>query len=383
KELLLEGKYQQLVNDGILKAQRFIEKDFKQSMLEKRGELIYGTKVNTSEKVSAFRKKLDCIIENGEWQIDLTPRPVIRHKQEPLFGKCDRNNHYLQQVQNSPSETDKASIKEYFENSRASVKYLWKNKHRDETCSLPKFTKKQACKLLSGRRISIYGDSTSFQLHDLLVDYFREGPLQCYGELFCKDHILCKVEDNDDPEKPEFKESSVKFIRSDHLTVSNALFESGVVDLNDISIGWKAFIGYYNVIILNTGHHYQDDELFIASLITMVNFVRERSPNSLIIYKASTVGHLNCSNLQHPLKDERSYSEIDELPYNWNLIHKQNIMAKKIIEAAGGVYMDVEKLMETRIDGHIGGQDCLRWCIPGPADVWLDLLFFILNELNH
>nr|CAG8626962.1 3949_t:CDS:1 [Entrophospora candida] len=270
RELLLKDKYQQLINDGIIKAHKFIRQNLKQSMLEKHNELIYGTKVNTIEKVSAFRKKLDYIIENGEWQIDLTPRPVIRHKQEPLFDECDINNHYLQQVQYSSLETDKALVKEYFENPRDSVKYLWKNKNKDEECSLPKFTKKEACKILSGQRISIFGDSTNFQFHDMLIDYFHDGLVQCYGELFCKDHSLSKEEDSDDSEKPEFGASLLRFIRNDHLTVSHSLFESGDIDLNDITIGWKPFIGQYNLMILNTGHHYQDDAYWWSRLFEVV-----------------------------------------------------------------------------------------------------------------
>ncbi|CAJ0844635.1 17116_t:CDS:10 [Entrophospora sp. SA101] len=208
------------------KSHKFIRQNLKQSMLENHNELIYGTK-------------------NGEWQIDLRLRPVIRHKQEPLFGECDINNHYLQQVQYSSLETDKALVKEYFENLKA-------------------------CKILSGQRISIFGDSTNFQFHDMLIDYFHDGLVQCYGELFCKYHSLSKEEDSDDSEKPEFGASLLRFIRNDHLTVSHSLFESGDIDLNVITIGWKPFIGQYNLMILNTGHYYQDDVYWWSRLFEMV-----------------------------------------------------------------------------------------------------------------
>ncbi|PKC12254.1 hypothetical protein RhiirA5_353153 [Rhizophagus irregularis] len=58
------------------------------------------------------------------------------------------------------------------------------------------------------------------------------------------------------------------------------------------------------------------------------------------------------------------------------------MIAKEIIEAVGGVYWNLENVMETRIDDHIGGQDCIRWCIPGPSDIWLNLLFVLLKELK-
>src|SRR5438067_1016646 len=69
KELLLRDKYQKLINDGISLAHKFIETDLGQAILENRDKLIYGTKVNTTEKVLAFRKKLKCVIDNGHWEM--------------------------------------------------------------------------------------------------------------------------------------------------------------------------------------------------------------------------------------------------------------------------------------------------------------------------
>ncbi|CAG8529628.1 8457_t:CDS:10 [Cetraspora pellucida] len=314
------------------------------------------------ENLIEFRNRLDCIITKGNWVLDLTPRPLIRHKQDSIYGKC------YKRYQNSSN----ISVEEIWKLIPDSTKYVWKT---PKECPMPKINVEQARELISGHRFLIVGDKLQFQFHELLLDFFHEGPVQCYGENACKDHILCNIT-SDSPDQDR-KISIMKYIRNDILSHQKI----PPLDIKDFQLPWVHVSTKYNVMILNKGHHWHDDETFRNSLIDTVRAIRKRSDKNLIIYRATTLGHLNCKNIDRPLPVPPNATELDNLPYHWGDIHRQNLIAKEIIEGFGGVFLDMESVMITRADGHIDGRDCLRWCIPGPADVWLDFLFYILSEL--
>ena len=75
-------------------------------------------------------------------------------------------------------------------NVREDVKYVWTTPLE---CPLPKLTRTEVCSLISKVNLMIAGDLVHWQLHDLLLDFFHDGPTQCYGEQFCKKHFLCHV----------------------------------------------------------------------------------------------------------------------------------------------------------------------------------------------
>ncbi|CAG8508701.1 11160_t:CDS:2 [Racocetra fulgida] len=323
-----------------------------------------SSRVKDIDSLIEFRNQLECITK-GNWELDLTPRSLIRHKQDPRYGKCNKLHRNI--VKNHD-----ISVEEEWKLIPDSAKYVWKTPKK---CPIPKITVEQACNLLSGNKILIIGDKLQFQLHELLLDFFLDGPVECYGENACKDHLLCNII-TDDPDYNR-KISVMKFVRNDILSH----MKEPPIDVKDFQLPWIQFSTHYNVFILNKGHHWQNDETFRNSLIDTIINIRKKSEKNLIIYRATTLGHLNCKNADRPLPAPPNATELENLPYHWGDIHRQNLIAKEIIEGLGGVFLDVESVMITRVDGHFGGRDCLRWCIPGPADVWLDFLFYALSEL--
>ncbi|CAI2175747.1 16309_t:CDS:2 [Funneliformis geosporum] len=326
---------------------------------------IPGSNIKSREEILAFREKMKCITTKGKWVFDKTPREILKHKQEPLYGKCDKS-----------SNKRNSSIEEIWENTRNSVKYIWKPSHQ---CPLPNFTREDFCSLIIGLKFLLVGDVLSFQLHELLLDYFHDGPVQCYGHISCKEHVLCRP-------SPHLEDaynltSKMKYVRNDILSSKKFILLPGdhdYVELRNVELPWISFSYRYNVIILNKGHHYQDDKTFRLTLINAIINIRKKRPDTLIIFKSATLGHQNCNDPDlKPLETNYNINELKNVPYHWDEIHKQNMIAKEIVEAAGGVYWNLEYIMETRVDGHIGGRDCLRWCIPGPSDIWLNLLSYI------
>ncbi|GES80576.1 hypothetical protein GLOIN_2v334932 [Rhizophagus clarus] len=124
---------------------------------------IPGSNIKTKKDLLKFRERMDCISTKGKWVYDDTPRAILRHKQEPIFARCDKNSKPLDK---------NASIEEIWDNSRNSVKYKWETPHK---CPLPSFTREDFCSLITGLKFLLVGDVTSFQLHELLLNYFHDG----------------------------------------------------------------------------------------------------------------------------------------------------------------------------------------------------------------
>lgn len=102
--------------------------------------------------------------------------------------------------------------------------------------------------------------------------------------------------------------------------------------------------------------------------------IRETSPNALVIYKSSFIGHPFCNDATQPI-DPLTDEQLKRLPYGWSETKRRNAIAKAVIESAGGLYIDLAAMIDTRPDGHVGDSDCSRYCIPGPLDATAQVLY--------
>jgi hypothetical protein len=138
----------------------------------------------------------------------------------------------------------------------------------------------------------------------------------------------------------------------------------------------------YPILLMNRSPVTEDDDTFINTMIHTLSSIRRIRPDILILYRSSPVGHPYCDDADSPLPASLSDTEKRQLPFGWAEMDRRNAMARAIVEAAGGVYVDLAALVETRPDGHVGGNDCLRYCIPGPLDAWLDVLYQVFTVLQ-
>ncbi|CAI5518933.1 unnamed protein product [Closterium sp. Naga37s-1] len=133
------------------------------------------------------------------------------------------------------------------------------------------------------------------------------------------------------------------------------------------------------VLVLNRGAHYVEDEEFTEQLNRTLTRVREVAPELLIIYRSTPPGHAHCENITAPLKEPQDPAS---LPFHWGEFGRQNKLARQMVEAVGGVFMDVDPMTSLRGDGHMmPPSDCLHYCLPGPLDVWTQLLYNMLLHL--
>ncbi|KAI9492414.1 hypothetical protein BDB00DRAFT_828916 [Zychaea mexicana] len=291
------------------------------------------------QDAASLRAMVDCWT-TGHW-VGGEGYLVPKHFQDPLYGKChsDDRLHYRWQTEGC------TAIMETVHPGR------W-------------------CTALNGRHVLLVGDLVQYQLHDVLLDAIRDGPTVCFGELNCKDHTLCT--------QPEAR---MRYLRNDVLSTTRRIDKAGghpSVDVVQWPFTTTTMLKAYSVLILNRAPVFEDDETFTQELVKTMRTIRQAAPDMVIIYRSSSIGHPHCNDATGPLSSPLTDEQLTKLPYGWSELRRRNAMAREIVEAAGGIFVDLAALTDVRPDGHVGGQDCLRYCIPGPLDTWAQILYNVL-----
>ncbi|KAG0174713.1 hypothetical protein DFQ28_007559 [Apophysomyces sp. BC1034] len=318
-------------------------------------EGISGTKYQTQEEAERFRSLVDCWTQ-GRWEH--TPGFRLTHRQDAVFGSCDKKFY----------KTHESS------ELREAVKYSWAP---SSSCALRKVDSGRWCELLRGRHMLLVGDLVHYQLHDLLLDALRDGPTECFGELNCKGSKRKKLLLN--------PEARLRFLRNDVLSTARRVEKAGGHPSVDI-IQWpfvtSNILKAYPILILNRSPVVEDDETFLHDLSWTMKTIRRTVPDALVIYRSSSIGHPYCDDATTPMPSHLADDQLRRLPYGWSELNRRNAIARAVVEAAGGLFVDLAALTDVRPDGHVGGQDCLRYCIPGPTDAWIHVLYNVFLGLE-
>lgn len=225
----------------------------------------------------------------------------------------------------------------------------------------------------SGRNILLVGDSINHQIQWTFVNHLMtnfsdngwsmSGVRSTQGEEVCGDVL-------------KNKGFNISWVRNDHVSPVESVQDTP--RFNVYQWPWLDHLQEWNIkiLILNRGAHYESDQGYAKSLHIIFPILRTRSPNLIVLYRNTPPGHVNCTSYSKPLKQRQPPAE---LPHHWGNFQAQNEMAKRIVERAGYVYMDVDSMLSLRPDGHHTANDCLHYCIPGPLDVVVQLFYNILT----
>ncbi|CAO3630038.1 unnamed protein product [Mucor hiemalis] len=319
----------------------------------------------TKEDTLAFRMRVECMTK-GQWvrseETDVKKAPFeLKHIQDPIYSTCDKKFY----------KTHKSTEK------RDSIKYRWKPTNSAQCPLKNTIDTKNWCKVLKGRNILLVGDLTQYQYHELILDTFRDEPTVCFGELNCKDHTICKG-----------KDTRLRYVRNDVLSTIRKFQNrdqghplANIVEWPFVS---SNMLSSYPILILSRTTLLGDDDLlFTRRLIHTMKVIRETSPDALVIYKSAFIGHPFCDDATQPLQNDLTDEELKRLPYGWSETKRRNAIAKAVIESAGGLYLDLAAMVDKRPDGHLGGSDCLRYCIPGPLDATMQILYHVFLGLEN
>ncbi|GAQ81215.1 hypothetical protein KFL_000740160 [Klebsormidium nitens] len=261
---------------------------------------------------------------------------------------------------------------------RDGLKFRWDTESQD--CPMLPVNRTNFCHLIGpGQRILVLGDSMSEHFAVALKSHLHwtfgnkaetrtlsSNDTTCTpARDLCADVFLTSAHDTE----------TVKFVRSDQLghvdegtLVGNTKHEPWLHELTPET----------KLVILNQGLHIQKDGDHTKSLTAAIRLIRSRLPHALVIFRSTSIGHLSCEMYEGPLALEQSN---DQLPYGWDNVRRQNEIAKKIAADLGVVYMDVMRMTALRPDSHLKpfqDQDCLHYCVPGPLDAWVSVLYNLL-----
>ena len=385
---------------------------FDPDLLDRSGEGFHGnvpgTFLRTRRGVEEFKRWQQCVVGKGEWKHDPRPRLLPWHfsghtnfcdKRQTMAGgiygkKADEAAvKFLQAVERYGEDSAEAKAAQAAWKVRKSAKYEWT---ADKQCGgWSRFRGKKFCDSRvggggdgTGQDILIVGDSLQEQLVQAIVfNVLARVPTP--SEWAIDSRILDEC--NDWIGGPKTRHGfcwhyhfnadvcanlTLQFLRNDYLYIvhTKRAFDH---------LPWTRIAQTYNarVVIFNRGAHYSGDESYKIGVRAALRHARNLMPNAIIIYRNTAVGHAGCANVSEPLKERQP---LDIQPYNWDKFPRQNEIARAEVEAVGGIYMDVETLSRLRADGHqglireTGSTDCLHYCLPGPLDSWVQLLYNIL-----
>ncbi|CAI5471061.1 unnamed protein product [Closterium sp. Yama58-4] len=396
-------------------------------------DLIRGSVLRSPLQVQKFRSWMKCVGQEGRWVYD--PKP---HRLPWWFmGKpyqCDSpmsGRHHGKSMEEADAIADAKGDPEEW-TVRESLKYKWgvpanacpkvpvrswEVEEEDEEeatggrrfrggdgravmrmtmrfshSSWMKFSSAKFCERVGRGRLFLFlGDSLNEQfseafLNNLVVNLPKpvsEEHLRMEIPRYCSDwhndssvrHAFCKFYSVSDDVCPGLRAA---YVRTDQLTLANPrLFDRQPWSRMEV-------IREADVIIINRGPHYEEDELYAPVLERALMYLRSRFPEKLIIWRNTPPGHANCSGQKTPLKKRQ---DPGILPYNWDKFARQNKLAEVIVKRYGAAYMDVDSMTALRADGHkefvpaVNKVDCLHYCHPGPLDGWVEHLYNTLSWL--
>ncbi|KAF9134484.1 hypothetical protein BGW39_006944 [Mortierella sp. 14UC] len=297
---------------------------------------------------------------------------------------------------------------------------------KDDRAIYRPFEKKGFCESLQDRNILVVGDVTQYQLHDVILSA-TETEFSCHGEMGClhrRPHPLCHQDEEEDPmleskdvaeiDGELMKAPYLKYVRNDLISVPWAVDPESSETPSGATIEqpWatKEMFAEYKIVLLNRGLHWRSDDEFLMELVFTIKYVWKFYSGTMILYRA-THPVSNCTDLKEQNEDgalagpdgqesvfegtllqqpltvapgrrqapgsSSSSSARESTTFRPTLadIQRQNRMAKAIVEAAGGIFLDTEDMFAKRPDGRMGNGDCSRFCAPGPLDAYADLLY--------
>ena len=350
-----------------------------------------GDRNMTSNHWKSFSSLLSCwTSKEGNW----TYKPQV----PPLISKVYSNNKAL--------STKVYSSCTHFKNRKEALQYVWEP---PSTCpAIPLFSRQGFCEVMRGRVLFIIGDSMSLHTYETLVNAL--GSRTQYGKGIC---FLGNS-------------SSICISQQAYTYCSNFnLPNFQVVSINlplitDFQFAKQQLLSHQgmangSVVVANWGGHYVNDDTMKKHMVSVMNWFDLEMPNSLFIYRSPNMIHLDCKNYTLPDNIMHKPANFPGHPdWHHREFPRQRWYWKKYLKEynqLGRVYLDVFPLSskrpgsqcvllnilpvplviliicphitQTESDQHPGGNDCLHYCIPGPIDTWVILIYAVLSEIER
>lgn len=137
----------------------------------------------------------------------------------------------------------------------------------------------------------------------------------------------------------------------------------------------------YDILVINRGLHYTEPVEYYREMSETASkistMMTDLHDDPILIWRNSVPGHVGCEDktFGEPISsiEEAEHGIISGGKiYNWYMIQYENILIEPVMRDNGFDILDVYSSTILRSDSHI---DCLHYCIPGPVDHWIRLLY--------
>lgn len=141
---------------------------------------------------------------------------------------------------------------------------------------------------------------------------------------------------------------------------------------NKICKNFKSELQKSDVVVVNRGIHYSpinDVMRDLKEFFGTIDYSRQK-----LFYRTSVAGHPNCDQILTPFLEDQPQPPLTkkELGWHWDRMDYQNDVVLGYLSTNHPSVSIIDIVHETKLRGdlHIGGGDCLHYCLPGPMDHW-------------
>mmetsp|Transcript_37560 Transcript_37560/g.83959 ORF Transcript_37560/g.83959 Transcript_37560/m.83959 type:complete len:459 (-) Transcript_37560:189-1565(-) len=131
-----------------------------------------------------------------------------------------------------------------------------------------------------------------------------------------------------------------------------------------------------SLLVMNRGAHYEPTPKVLRDLNRTLSFIFCESPGTSVVFRATVPGHFHPDTdfFKEPLETIPATWNKYERAFNYHQMMDQNREVQRFLAAAFPqvIFLDVATSTILRRDGH---RDYLHYCVPGPMDHWVTLLY--------
>lgn len=280
-------------------------------------------------------------------------------------------------------------------------RWYWKPQHHH----LKAWSPETMCRLANGRNIMFAGDSLNEQMFYILLSSMMSHIMIPMEQVNNTDFINAKRKEVVDrcenfcpygsprcngPVRMDcgnFPSFEVSFYRDDHLKLYSD-------DAKTAFNPWMRAIETNNIslLVLSTGSHFLSTPETIANINESIFYIKNHIDTKRIaahkvsmVYRNTAPGHPHCKDYfrSAPLSVAMNTSVMaaEKPHYHWWDIPDQNVEVSAMLssEYPDILQLDIYSATVLRADSHpLFNNDCLHYCMPGPADEWV---LFLYNAL--
>lgn len=246
------------------------------------------------------------------------------------------------------------------------------------------FSTHEMCNFIQDRAIMIVGDSISEEFYFTFLSTMHYDKV-CSPSGQIQTHCNISISNS--------FESSEKLVNYQISGIRN-VYLSLTPTCQDVQVcqNWIERLHPENVslLIMNRGTHYSDsDDDLINELRKTFTYLNENYPNISIVYRNTPSGHDLLETFQQhvfdlPLTMKPDYNSLNFTNPNWHYqdFERQNHLVEEMIKTEFPyiLHLDVFTSTVLRRDSHV---DPLHYCIPGPIDNWMSILYNALNLISQ